>query len=57
MSPVQFRTALGISRRTLQRWVRQGLIAPAFRTPTGHARFTCEQMDDLCGYTDDEAAS
>lgn len=44
LTPVQFRAVLGISRRTLQRWVAKGLVEPAFRTPTGHARYTSVEV-------------
>lgn len=44
LTPVQFRAVLGISRRTLQRWVAKGLVEPAFRTPNGHARYTSVEV-------------
>jgi len=44
LTPVQFRRVLGVSSRTLQRWVAKGLVEPAFRTPTGHARYTSAEV-------------
>lgn len=44
MTPAQFRRRLGISRRTLQRWQADGLIAPAFRTLRGHGRYTEDEV-------------
>jgi MerR HTH family regulatory protein len=44
LTPVQFRRVLGISSRTLQRWVAKGLVEPAFRTPLGHARYTSAEV-------------
>lgn len=37
---------LNISKDTLRRWDREG-IAHALRTPTGHRRFTLEEIQRL----------
>jgi len=37
---------LGISKDTLRRWDREG-IAHALRTPTGHRRFTLDEVQRL----------
>jgi DNA-binding transcriptional MerR regulator len=36
--------SLGVSARSLARWVQEGLIAPALTTAGGHSRF---DVDDL----------
>jgi DNA-binding transcriptional MerR regulator len=36
--------AVGVDRRTLQRWAKEGLVTPALTTPGGHARW---DVDDL----------
>ena len=36
---------LGISKSTLLRAVRRGLVRAAFRTPGQHLRFTVEELD------------
>jgi excisionase family DNA binding protein len=36
---------LGISKSTLLRAVRRGLVRAAFRTPGQHLRFTTEDLD------------
>jgi excisionase family DNA binding protein len=36
---------LGISKSTLLRAVRRGLIRAAFRTPGQHLRFSAEELD------------
>jgi excisionase family DNA binding protein len=36
--------ALGISPRSLSRWVRMGKIRPTLVTPGGQARFDLEQL-------------
>ncbi|MPZ19520.1 MAG: MerR family transcriptional regulator [Luteitalea sp.] len=38
---------LGVSPRTVQRHVKEGLLTPAFRTAGGQARFTSEQVEQL----------
>jgi len=47
LTPKQFRDALGISSRTLQRWKQRGVVAPAFHTARGHSRYTNRQVEDL----------
>ena len=37
---------LGISTRTLRRWVVRGILRPG-RTPTGRYRFTRDELDRL----------
>ncbi|MGH3978903.1 MAG: helix-turn-helix domain-containing protein [Pseudonocardiaceae bacterium] len=37
---------LGISIRTLQRWVRDGIVTPDFTTAGGHHRFDPEHVRD-----------
>lgn len=36
--------ALGVGVRSLQRWVRAGLVEPDFRTPGGHARWDVDRL-------------
>jgi excisionase family DNA binding protein len=40
-------TRLGVTRSTVQRYVKEGLLIPAFRTAGGQARFTSEQVEQL----------
>lgn len=40
----EFGAALGVTDRTVRDWVRQGLVDPAGRTPTGRLRFTEDQV-------------
>ena len=47
LSPLQARQRLGVSRRTMQRYVADGLIAPVGRLPNGHARFSPTDVDAL----------
>lgn len=47
LSPAEARKRLGISRRTLQRYVANGIITPAGRLPNGHARFSSADVDSL----------
>ncbi|MGW5791003.1 excisionase family DNA-binding protein [Saccharopolyspora sp. NPDC003752] len=35
---------LGVSRQTVARWVREGVITPAFVTAGGQGRFDLEQV-------------
>lgn len=35
---------LGVSLRTIQRWVADGVIEPEFRTPGGHTRWDLEAV-------------
>ena len=36
--------ALGVDMKTVQRWVREGLVTPALRLPSGQMRWN---LDDL----------
>ncbi|TDD92728.1 MerR family transcriptional regulator [Saccharopolyspora karakumensis] len=36
--------AIGVDRRTLQRWAAEGVVEPALVTPGGHQRW---DVDDL----------
>ena len=47
LSPAQVRRRLGITRRTLQRWVASGRTKPDFRLPNGHARWLPATVDAL----------
>lgn len=38
---------LGVSVRTLDRYVEQGFIAPRRPTPTAHRRFLAAEVDEL----------
>jgi excisionase family DNA binding protein len=35
---------LGVNLRTLQRWVREGLVAPDWTTPGGHMRWDVDRL-------------
>ncbi|WP_344415553.1 helix-turn-helix domain-containing protein [Pseudonocardia ailaonensis] len=35
---------LGVSLRTVHRWIADGLIEPEFRTPGGHTRWNVEAV-------------
>lgn len=45
----QFADALGVSTRTVQRWIANGQVVPAHRTLGGHARFTEAQVAEVRG--------
>lgn len=47
LTPRAAAARLGVSTRTLRRYIAAGLIAPASRTAGGHARFDPEQVDAL----------
>lgn len=36
--------AVGVDRRTLQRWVEDGVVTPTLKTPGGHARWDIEDL-------------
>ena len=38
--------ALGVSIRSLQQWVKDGLLEPDHRTPGGHMRWDVERVRD-----------
>lgn len=35
---------LGVSLRTVQRWIAEGVIRPEFRTPGGHTRWDLDSV-------------
>lgn len=43
----QFAEALGVSTRTVERWLAAEKVKPAWRTPGRQARFTQAQVDAL----------
>ena len=45
MTAVQFAAFVGLSYRTIQRYLADGRLQPHHRTPGGHARFTPEQKE------------
>ena len=49
MSPVEVQAALGVSRRTLWRYRKDGRLTPSHHTPTGHARFRRADVEALRG--------
>lgn len=42
----EFAEAINISYTTLGNWLRKEIIKPAFISPTGHAYFTKQQVND-----------
>ncbi|GAA2338236.1 hypothetical protein GCM10009854_13090 [Saccharopolyspora halophila] len=38
--------AIGVDRRTLQRWAAEGVVEPALVTPGGHQRWDVEELKD-----------
>lgn len=36
--------AIGVDRRTLQRWVNEGLVTPDLTTPGGHHRWDVDRL-------------
>lgn len=47
LSPAETARALGVSTRTLKRYRAAGRIIPHHYTPSGHARFTPEDVKRL----------
>lgn len=45
MTSAQFAAFVGLSYRTIQRYLADGRLQPAHRTPGGHARFTADQKE------------
>jgi DNA-binding transcriptional MerR regulator len=58
VSTTELARALGLSPRSIQRYVTDGLITPDFTTPGGHYRWNVdrvrEQLRALPGRGDDE---
>ena len=44
VTTTQAAKALGVSRRAMQMWVKEGLIEPDHRTPGGHMRWDVERL-------------
>ncbi len=44
-----FAAACGVVPETIREWVRLEHLAPAWRTPGGHLRFTVEQVQPRAG--------
>ncbi|HVV73305.1 MAG TPA: helix-turn-helix domain-containing protein [Verrucomicrobiae bacterium] len=38
--------AIGVDRRTLQRWVSEGKVKPTLTTPGGHHRWDIDDLKD-----------
>jgi DNA-binding transcriptional MerR regulator len=36
--------AIGVNKRTLQRWVQEGTLVPDLTTPGGHARWDVDRL-------------
>jgi excisionase family DNA binding protein len=47
LTPRAAAARLGVSTRTLRRYVAAGLLTPASRTPGGHGRFDPADLDAL----------
>lgn len=47
LTPRAAAARLGVSTRTLRRYVAAGLLAPASRTAGGHGRFDPDELDKL----------
>lgn len=47
LTPAAAAARLGVSVRTLNRYVEAGLLAPASRTRGGHRRFDADDVDAL----------
>lgn len=47
LSPKEARDRLGVSRRTMQRYVAAGLLRPAHRLPNGHSRFAVADVERI----------
>lgn len=57
LTPKEARDRLGVSRRTLQRYVADGVLAPAHYLPNGHARFAVATVDALRAEPDTKAGA
>jgi excisionase family DNA binding protein len=49
MSPRQASRELGVTSRTVSRWVEEGRLKIVFRTVGGHARFDTQEVEALRG--------
>lgn len=47
LSPAEAAARLGVSTRTLRRYIADGKLTPVDRTPGGHGRFDPEHVDRL----------
>jgi excisionase family DNA binding protein len=47
LSVGSFARELGVTTRTVERWIAAKRVTPAWRTLGGHARFTWEQVEAL----------
>jgi excisionase family DNA binding protein len=45
LSTGQAAARMGVSVSTIQRWDREGILRPAFRTALNQRRYTVEQID------------
>jgi len=43
----QFAQLIGVTAVTLRNWDRQGILKPAFKTPSGERRYTEEQLQQI----------
>lgn len=46
VTTAQAAKAIGVDRRTLQRWAAEGQVKPALVTPGGHHRWDVEELKD-----------
>lgn len=46
LSSRQFARRILVSPTTLVNWEEKGILRPAFRTPTGHRKYTEQQVED-----------
>ncbi|GAB2745064.1 hypothetical protein GCM10027174_18600 [Salinifilum aidingensis] len=44
VTTAQAAKAIGVDRRTLQRWASEGAVTPALVTPGGHHRWDVEDL-------------
>jgi len=45
LTSMQVARLLGVSTRTVGKWLERGLIVPTWHTLGGHARFTAEDVE------------
>lgn len=55
LKATEFAKAVGVSRATLSRWDKTGLLKPRHHTMGGHKRYTPDQINDVLQHhmTDD----